>query len=217
VANGSGSIVSLRKQRVHVVRPSTSTRDFLVTSSIKYLIAAVPLSSQAAALDLVAVPATIVFRPSHRMSSVYVNDGLWKIYAPIAASWLPKSFVGAVVRGPDIGAIPSFLAMGQTNSVSYDGSTLVGYMDNSTLISYASNLFENAKRAVSLLNGVVSAADFNLRRLHRCVSELDKFCRQLLVEGCSALQGTAPGRFRIQSAGLPAMFERRRSRPRLRS
>jgi hypothetical protein len=116
----------------------------------------------------------------------------WIFYAKSAASWLPTAFKGAVVRGPDIGASPSFLAMGRTNSSSYDGSTLVGYLDSGTLISYASNLFENAKRAISLLDGVVAAADFNYDG-----------CTDAFLSGYFAIdnslkvlcsQGTAPGR-----------------------
>jgi hypothetical protein len=166
---------------------------------VRYNVAAVPLRSQATALDLVIVSS---YYSSYSNVSVNINNGSG-YFTPLAASWLPSAFKGAVVRGPDIGANPSFLAMGRTTSSSYDGSTLVGYLDSGTLISYASNLFENPKRAISLQDGVVAAADFNY---DGCT---DAFLSGLALIDDSLkgalLAGDCSGSLRIQSVGLPAI------------
>jgi hypothetical protein len=144
LVNGSGSL-SLYANNGSMSFVRRSDAGFL---SFKRVVqcrrSSAPLS-QATALDLVLF---LLFFLSLKCFCVH-QQWFWIFYTTCCVV-AADSIQGAVVRGPDIGASPSFLAMGRTNSSSYDGSTLVGYLDSGTLISYASNLFENAKRAISL-------------------------------------------------------------------
>jgi tRNA A-37 threonylcarbamoyl transferase component Bud32 len=129
--------------------------------SVYYLAAAVPLRSQTAALDLVLVLAADFFSVD-LFSNILVllNDGTGN-FTPIDAGWLPTSYRGQVVRGPDVGLRPSFLAMGLTNSSTYDGSLIVGYIDSGSLLSYVDGLFVRTERTFSLYHSLAVAADFN--------------------------------------------------------
>lgn len=156
LANASGllDLYENNGSMVFVRRPNPG---LYVDRSTSFSVAAIPLRSQEYGLDLVAVSTGLSTTLSN--ISLFLNDGAGH-FTPSEAGWLPASFRGKVVRGPDIGANLSFLAMGITHHFPFDGSTILGYFDDLP-ISYANVLFLELARYYVINQGVVTTGDFN--------------------------------------------------------
>jgi hypothetical protein len=194
LSNGSGSL-SLYEQISNFSFVRRSDAGFPAPSSVWYNVAALKQ-------DLVIVPSTRFMNLS--VVSVYLNNG-HGIFSPLTASWLPTEFRGEVVRGPDVGASPSFLAVGRTSSRPYDGSTLSGYVESGgTLVSYANTLFGSDKKAYSLLYGVIAVADFNYDGCTDAFLSGDSYSDDSFSGGLFA--GDCSGSLGIQSVDFPVHF-----------
>ena len=178
--------------------------NIIFSPTTAYSAAAVPLRSQTSALDLVLSANTHELQYASPMV-VLLNNGNGS-FSNATAPWLPTAFRGIVSRGPDIGASPSFLAFGETTAVGSLGSTVLGYYDGGSLVSYVNSLFSVEEQTMSLYGGEVVTMDFNYDGCTDAFMSGYESINYATAVAAPLLAGDCFGGFRATALSLPGIF-----------
>lgn len=158
----------------------------------------VPLRSQTNGWDIVVVSNQFTYQAVF----VYINDGSG-FFTRQNQTWISLQFQGSVIRGPDLGTSPTFLAVGFDDINTYDSSTICGYYDSGDLQNALSTMFGTRGYPSSISAGGVISMNFNY---DHCMDAFVYGSDRTIVAQSVLLVGDCSGAFKPYAYSLPVLY-----------